>query len=239
MLERKKENKTKGQIIPLRKLSSGERQFLFTTSCVIYHLMNLRSVRKDRPKYRNYNVVLDEVEICFHPEYQRTFVHKLLSMLTRLGMNNNCSINIWIVTHSPFILSDIPQNNILYLKKGHQQTMLEADNPFGANINDILKQSFFLEHGFMGEFAKNNVLSLCNFLDADKNNYRNVPSMYKNINWDAKRAYNFIHQVGEPLLRTQLLMAYKGSQGLSVHERIEALKMELEALEHEADSSNR
>ena len=228
-----------GSIIPMRQMSSGERQFLFTTSTIVYHMQNLRSVKYPSPKYKHFNVVLDEVEICFHPEYQRTFVHKLLSMLTRLGMNNNCSINIWIVTHSPFILSDIPQNNILYLKKGHQQTMLEADNPFGANINDILKQSFFLEHGFMGEFAKNNVLSLCNFLDADKNNYRNVPSMYKNINWDAKRAYNFIHQVGEPLLRTQLLMAYKGSQGLSVHERIEALKMELEALEHEADSSNR
>ena len=184
-------------------------------------------------------MVLDEVEICFHPEYQRTFVHKLLSMLTRLGMNNNCSINIWIVTHSPFILSDIPQNSILYLKKGRQQTMPETDNPFGANINDILKQSFFLEHGFMGEFAKNNVLSLCNFLDADKNNYRNVPSMYKNIDWDAKRAYNFIQQVGEPLLRTQLMMAYKNSQGLSRREKIDALKKELEALEHEADSSNR
>jgi energy-coupling factor transporter ATP-binding protein EcfA2 len=228
-----------GSIIPMRQMSSGERQFLFTTSTIVYHMQNLRSVKNPSPKYNHFNVVLDEVEICFHPEYQRTFVHKLLSMLTRLGMNNNCSINIWIVTHSPFILSDIPQNNILYLKKGHQQTMLEADNPFGANINDILKQSFFLEHGFMGEFAKNNVLSLCNFLDANKNNYRNVPSMYKNINWDAKRAYNFIHQVGEPLLRTQLLMTYKGSQGLSVHERIEALKMELEALEHEADSSNR
>ena len=117
--------------------------------------------------------------------------------------------------------------------------MPKADNPFGANINDILKQSFFLEHGFMGEFAKNNVLSLCNFLDADKNNYRNVPSMYKNIDWDAKRAYNFIQQVGEPLLRTQLMMAYKNSQGLSRREKIDALKKELEALEHEADSSNR
>ncbi len=228
-----------GSIIPMCQMSSGERQFLFTTSTIVYHMQNLRSVKRPSPKYWHFNVVLDEVEICFHPEYQRTFVHKLLSLLTRLGMNNNRSINIWIVTHSPFILSDIPQNNILYLKKGHQQTMPEADNPFGANINDILKQSFFLEHGFMGEFAKNNVLSLCNFLDADKSNYRNVPSMYKHINWDAKRAYNFIHQVGEPLLRTQLLMTYKGSQGLSVHERIEALKTELEALEHEADSSNR
>ena len=228
-----------GSIIPMRQMSSGERQFLFTTSTIVYHMQNLRSVKSPSPKYRHFNVVLDEVEICFHPEYQRTFVHKLLSMLTRLGMNNNCSINIWIVTHSPFILSDIPQNSILYLKKGRQQTMPETDNPFGANINDILKQSFFLEHGFMGEFAKNNVLSLCNFLDADKNNYRNVPSMYKNIDWDAKRAYNFIQQVGEPLLRTQLLMTYKSSQGLNLHERIEAVRMELEALENEADSSNR
>lgn len=228
-----------GSIIPMRQMSSGERQFLFTTSTIIYHMQNLRSVKSPSPRYKHFNVVLDEVEICFHPEYQRTFVHKLLNLLTRLGMNNNNSINIWIVTHSPFILSDIPQDNILYLKKGRQQKMPATENPFGANINDILKQSFFLEHGFMGEFSKFYVMSLCNYLDANKNNYRNVPSMYKNIKWDAKRAYDFIEQVGEPLLRTQLMMTYGNRQGLSKRERIEALRKELEALEHEADSNNR
>lgn len=226
-----------GSIIPMRQMSSGERQFLFTTSTIAYHLQNLRSVKFPSPKYKGFHIILDEVEICFHPEYQRTFVHKLLSMLTRLGMNNKESINIWIVTHSPFILSDIPSSNILYLKKGHQQIPTEEDNPFGANINDILKQSFFLNHGFMGEFSKDYVKSLCNYLYPKHEAYNNIPSLYK-IKWEAQRAYNFIQQIGEPLLKAQLMAAYKNSPVLSKQQKIATLKKELEELEHEENSRN-
>lgn len=224
-----------GSVIPIRQMSSGERQFLFTTSTIVYHLQNLRSVKKPSPRYNHFNVILDEVEICFHPEYQRTFVHKLISMLTRLGLNNGESINIWIVTHSPFILSDIPVSNILYLKKGCQQSPSEADNPFGANINDILKQSFFLNHGFMGEFSKNIVVSLCHFLNHEVEGYKDLPSMYKNITWDTERAYCFIQKIGEPLLRTQMMSIYKNSLVVNKQKRIEELKKELEELEHETD----
>lgn len=226
-----------GSVIPIRQMSSGERQFLFTTSTIVYHLQNLRSVKKPSPRYNHFNVILDEVEICFHPEYQRTFVHKLISMLTRLGLNNGESINIWIVTHSPFILSDIPMSNILYLKKGCQQSPSEADNPFGANINDILKQSFFLNHGFMGEFSKNYVKSLCHFLYPKMDEFKEFPSLYK-VNWDAERAYNFIQQIGEPILKAQLKAAYRNSPELSRKQMIDVLKKELEILEHEKDSGN-
>lgn len=227
----------KGNIIPMRQMSSGERQFLFTTSTIAYHLQNLRSVKYPSPKYKHFNIVLDEVEICFHPEYQRTFVHKILSMLTRLGMNDKESINIWIVTHSPFILSDIPMNNILYLKRGHQQTSTEDDNPFGANINDILKQSFFLNHGFMGEFSKNYVRSLCNYLYPKEEAFKDVPSLYRR-NWDSQRAHIFIQQIGEPLLKAQMMTAYKNSPELSKQQKIAALKKELEELEHEENHRN-
>jgi hypothetical protein len=226
-----------GSIIPMRQMSSGERQFLFTTSTIVYHLQNLRSVRTPSPKYKNFNIILDEVEICFHPEYQRTFVHKLLGLLTRLGLNDKNGINIWIVTHSPFILSDILMSNILYLKNGHQQIPTEEDNPFGANINDILKQSFFLNHGFMGEFSKNYVKSLCHYLYPKDEAYKDIHSMYK-IKWDDKRAYNLIQQIGEPLLKTELMAAYRNSPAWNKHRRIEELMRELEALQHEENSSN-
>lgn len=225
----------KDSIIPMRQMSSGERQFLFTTSTIVYHLQNLRSVKRPSPQYKNLNIILDEVEICFHPEYQRTFVHKLISMLARLGLNNGGNINIWIVTHSPFILSDIPLSNILYLKKGCQQSSIVADNPFGANINDILKQSFFLNHGFMGEFSKNIVVSLCHFLKHEIEGYNELPSLYKNIKWDTERAYSYIQRIGEPLLRTQMFALYKNSPVVNKQKRIEELKKELEELEHETN----
>lgn len=196
MLERKEEGKTRGVIIPLRKLSSGERQFLFTTSCVIYHLMNLRSVRKGRPKYRNYNVVLDEVEICFHPEYQRTFLKDFIMLINRSGIPDRCGINILMTTHSPFILSDIPQTNILYLEDGKRKRHEDFKKPFAANVNDILYQDFFMKNGFMGALAQHKILRLVRFLSSGE---------VTRESYDMELANKLIEKVGDPLLKLKLL----------------------------------
>ena len=147
----KKENQ---EVLNLRHMSSGERQFLFTCSTFIYHLLNLKSVHEyKRVRYRCMNLVLDEVEICFHPEYQRKFIKKLIDLLIKLRLNYKCSLNIILATHSPFILSDIPRQNILYLENGKCVNDEIEVNPYAANVNDILHQSFFLKDSFMGEFA--------------------------------------------------------------------------------------
>lgn len=142
------------KIVNLRHMSSGERQFLFTSSTFVYHLLNLKSVRDSRRvRYRCMNLVLDEVEICFHPEYQRKFVKKLIDQFVKLRLNYRCSLNIILATHSPFILSDIPMQNILYLENGKCVNDTIDVNPYAANVNDILNQSFFLKDSFLGEFA--------------------------------------------------------------------------------------
>ena len=234
MLEKTIDGISNGEIVPMRQMSSGERQFVFTTSTIAYHLQNLRSVREPSPRYRNIHLILDEVEICFHPEYQRTFVSRLLQLLTRLQLNTDwyegCHISIWIVTHSPFILSDIPQRCILYLKDGHQESGSSFVNPFGANINDILKQSFFLEHGFMGEFVRCSAISLCHYLGTKVDAFRDIPSMYKNITWTTEKASAFIEEIGEPILRGQLMRVFKESQVVSGQSKIKMLEKEIENL---------
>ena len=176
--------------IPFYKLSSGERQFLFLMSSVIYHVMNIKSVPASRISYRYINVVLDEVELCFHPEYQRTFLYKLLQSIKRLHLNTFCGFNIIFTTHSPFLLSDIPQGNVLYLEDGHVVDKSYMQNPFAANVNDILRQSFFLKNGFMGEFAKQKVLK--------------VLDDYKKKKLDANEANELVELIGEPLLKDRL-----------------------------------
>lgn len=150
----------------VRHMSSGERQFLFTCSTFIYHLLNLKSVHEyKRVRYRCMNLVLDEVEICFHPEYQRKFIKKLIELLIKLKLNYKCSLNIILATHSPFILSDIPRQNILYLEDGRCVNDEIEVNPFAANVNDILHQSFFLKDSFMGEFALERMKNLMDEID--------------------------------------------------------------------------
>lgn len=176
--------------IPFYKLSSGERQFLFMMSSIIYHVMNIKSVPTSRVAYRYLNIVLDEVEMCFHPEYQRTFIYNLLNAIVRLHLNTYCSFNIIITTHSPFLLSDIPQSNVLYLENGEVVDKSKMRNPFAANVNDILYQSFFLCNGFMGEFAKRKIIKMIN----DVNNNK----------FDEQKTRELVDLVGEPILKERL-----------------------------------
>lgn len=192
--------------ISLSRMSSGERQFLYTCSTFIYHILNLLSVQDSRRvRYRNMNLVLDEVEICFHPEYQRQFVFKLIDLLTKLRLTRWCSINILIATHSPFILSDIPQQNILYLENGACANSQVNVNPYAANVNDILHQSFFLKDAFMGEFALRRIGNLVSEIDNcnTKKEVRTAEELKKEI-----------ELVGDKFLRQQLMTLLTFKQNL-------------------------
>lgn len=178
------EKKADQKILNLRHMSSGERQFLFTSSTFVYHLLNLKSVRDSRRvRYRCMNLVLDEVEICFHPEYQRKFIKKLIDQLVKLKLNYKCSLNIILATHSPFILSDIPMQNILYLEDGKCVNDTIDVNPYAANVNDILHQSFFLKESFMGDFALTHIRELMDDIEnyGKRKNSRTVEEMKQEI----------------------------------------------------------
>lgn len=183
--------------MPLRYMSSGERQFLHTTSATIYHVLNLKSIKtENRPAYRCLNVIMDEVEICYHPEMQRTFVCRLVDLFKQLVLQSQSSINIMMTTHSPFILSDIPMCNILYLEDGKVVDDRENFvNPFGANVNDVLKQSFFLKNGFTGDFARRKINGLATFLSSPRGVNRQL---------DLNNAQNMIDLIGEPLIKHNL-----------------------------------
>ena len=57
-----------------------------------------------------------------------------------------------LVTHSPFVLSDIPRSNVLVLSDKEQ---MEGET-FCANIHEMLGQSFFMEYS-MGQIAQEEV----------------------------------------------------------------------------------
>lgn len=190
--------------ISIERLSSGERQYLYMFSTYIYHILNLLSIQEShRVKYRRINLVLDEVEICFHPEYQRKFVNELLGYIKRLYMNRNASFNIMIATHSPFILSDIPQCNILYLEDGRVPDTSKFKNPFAANICDILYQSFFLKNGFVGEYARRKINDIITRL---------LPNGYFTEKWEEQFGL-LMGMIGDPFLKMQLQQLYEDRRG--------------------------
>lgn len=147
-------------------LSSGEQQLVHTIQSVVYHLNNIQSVhlgKGERFKYRNVNIIYDEIELYFHPDYQRRFIADLLKEFERFYIGSQKgieSINIILLTHSPFILSDIPSNNILLLdsdKKKRTIPKIPDSQTFAANINELLADSFFLKGTLIGQHAENKI----------------------------------------------------------------------------------
>ena len=115
------------------------------------------------------------------------------------------NINIVFVTHSPFILSDIPKCNVLFLKDGMPKDIMQ-ENTFGANVHTLLKNGYFMPNLPIGEFAYgkiNNLFGKLNSGELDPNN-------------DLDDIYQEILLVGEPFLRNQLLMLYNSYKGSRV-----------------------
>jgi len=185
----------------LSDLSSGERQELYSTSSVIYHLKNIDSVINDAIliKYNHVNLIFEEIELYFHPEYQRRYVKRLIEQIGKAQLNSIKSINMCFVTHSPFILSDIPKNNVLFLKEGMPNFEMQEDT-FGANIHSLLQNGFFLDGVPIGEFAKDKINAM----------FRKLHEGYideGNIDKD-DTFYNEILLVSEPFIKSQLLKLY-------------------------------
>ena len=154
-------DKRKLHAIPFSTLSSGEKQMTEKDISI---------------KYKHVNIIFDEVELYFHPEMQRSFISNLLSGLKQLSFENIESIQILIVTHSPFVLSDIPNDQILFLQKNGQPATENAISTFGANFHSMLKHSFFLKEGTIGKFAQEvikDAIRRINFYDM----YQNIQGM--------------------------------------------------------------
>lgn len=195
--------------VSFKSLSSGEQQLIHTIQAVMYHINNLQSVHKDenRMAYKYVNILLDEIELYFHPEYQRQMVKRLLHSLNLLNMANTDkgikAVNILFSTHSPFILSDIPSCNTLRLEGGVPKS--DTSKTFGANIHDLLANDFFMDDGFMGEFAKGEILSAINFLQSTIK--KETPG--ENSRWNKISLDRFIQLIGEPMLRNSLNGLYE------------------------------
>lgn len=164
-----------GKSIRLSEMSSGEQQIIFNSNAVLYHLYNIQSVAQNstdaasrkRPEYQYVNIILDEMELYYHPEMQRRLVADIVRDLNKLSPSMGIKgIHVCILTHSPFVLSDIPIQSTLRLRdeKDHEQSY--DHQSFGANIHELLRKDFFLKDGFMGEHARTQMGILIDSLKA-------------------------------------------------------------------------
>lgn len=138
----------------IKSLSSGEKGLFTFIINILYQLSNI--IQKD--SYQSVNLFLDETDVGFHPEWQKKYFNEILKSIEKIWKKK---INIILLTHSPFLLSDIPKQNIIFLKDGKQ--VYPNIDTFGANIHTLLSHGFFMEDGLMGEFAKSKINEIIDF----------------------------------------------------------------------------
>ncbi|MCR6850056.1 MULTISPECIES: AAA family ATPase [Bacillus] len=174
------------------ELSAGQVARLNIYSRLYYAMNRLPRQLKDVV------IIIDEGELYYHPEWQRKWLWNFLETISSVYKERR--VQIIISTHSPFILSDLPSQNIIFLKKGENGVqVIEGleDNQltFASNINTLLSNSFFMNNGLVGEVAKfkiNNLISLLNNKDSEE--------IRKNESQISKQ----IRYIGEPIIRNKL-----------------------------------
>lgn len=193
-----------------KKLSRGEENLLILLSRLFEKLGEHRSNKENNSK--EYIFYIDEGEDGFHPEWQRRYISTLIEILD-VVLEKNEKVQIFITSHSPFIVSDLPSDNVIFLdifNKDDREVLNDTQKinnckvigsekkgkTFASNIHTLLKNGFFLE-STIGEFAKNKIKNIINEIS--------ILSEKKEIEEEKKRELeNVIELIGEPIIRLKL-----------------------------------
>lgn len=138
-------------------LSSGEYHML-SLLARLYSIVNQNgdiyfSGQTGQTCVKEVILCLDEADLYFHPKWQQQYLYILSNFLKQYY---SCNIQIILATHSPIMLSDIPVEQVIYMRNGEAHTR-PVIKTFGANIYDLFSQAFFLDEskiGVIGKFAE-------------------------------------------------------------------------------------
>lgn len=236
--------------IELSSLSSGEKQKIHSINSILYQLNNIASVMENSNliKYRNVNIILDEIELYFHPELQRQYVSELHNAISKTDFDEISNINICFVTHSPFILSDIPDSKILFLNKDSlninaKTFSAKGSKTFGANIHELLVNGFFIDNS-MGKFAQEKINEIIKFYGKVINSTNDsFEELKKEYSARKDKFYFILEHIGEDYI-SGVVKSHIEEIELKLNEnnfketRIKQLKEELKLLGVEVNDIN-
>jgi energy-coupling factor transporter ATP-binding protein EcfA2 len=165
----------------------------------------------------NIIILLDEIEHSLHPEWQRNLLKNLLEYLTYVF--SECkSIQILLASNIPFLIADVPTQNIVYLERDSNENPLEksqenikiSNRPglitqtFAANIHTLLINNFFMK-STIGAFSEKKIDEVIRILkndELDKYSYTKID------------VWKIIQNIGEPVIHNKLKSMFIEKYGL-------------------------
>ncbi|MBY7892781.1 ATP-binding protein [Vibrio fluvialis] len=112
-------------------ISSGQKAYLNMFSS-IWNCIEENKINN------NTLICIDEGDLYLHPQWQVEFVERLTNCLPVISNGN---VQIIFTTHSPLLVSDIPNKCVCVLNECGDQKNSDLKT-FGANIYDIYKEVF-------------------------------------------------------------------------------------------------
>lgn len=171
--------------------SYGEAIFSQVLSRMHDSFMTRDEENCDFSKHRQLLLILDDIDQGFNPNWQRRFVGDIIKLFAASGYADY--IQIFLTTHSPLMLTDIPGTccNCLIRSDGLTTRSELIDKPtLGGNLFDILEDQFMVSSGGGAEDMKKGAFigtlssELIDFYLKNKPNYS-----------------RFIDALGDPILR--------------------------------------
>ena len=200
-------------------LSSGEEKLLYLFVNIYDYILSMKTSGTTK-----FTIIVDEPDTLLHPNWQKKLLFLFVTFINTFFKDD--VLNIVITSHSPFILSDIPKENVIFLEKYKEnddevkkdiQKLGNCKNvnkniklkTFGTNIHTLLSDGFFMSDGLMGEFAKSKIEEIKKFYELVKKcemiitKSENVKNTIKNIYQGYEPNFRNIQNIiGEPFLQT-------------------------------------
>ncbi|MCF0055345.1 ATP-binding cassette domain-containing protein [Dyadobacter sp. CY356] len=166
-----------------RRMSSGENSLLNFFSRIYDFLHSNLKELKFRKLKDHYILLLDEGDLTFHLSWKKKYIKAILKTIPYFfnELENKPSLEIILTTHDPITLSDLPNPNVIYIERPDYDSASkildfnDAKRPlktFGANISNLIADSFFIENSLIGDFAFEKIQETIAWLN-DKKNMKN------------------------------------------------------------------
>ena len=184
---------TKYCSLELQSTSSGELALVNLMSYIYQAFADVSGNKEDML------IVMDELDAYMHPRWQQSILNWLLKWWDQEEVFTQSEFQLLVTTHSPILLSDIPSDRVTCIDRDHSEFSFQPPKhkTFGADIYTLFYDSFFMEKGSIGEFAKGKVNELINWLNDKESKIGEEEALY------------LIDSIGDHNAATQLKQMYE------------------------------
>lgn len=170
-----------------KSLSDGEHQYLHAIGiCLLF-------------KNSNSLFLLDEPETHFNPDWRASFISTLRDSLIKDEKGNNYIRELLITSHSPFIVSDCQEENVLVFKKDNKTGLVTVDRPgfntFGASVNQITVKVFG-KNETIGNYSKETLTDLYKRLESGEDKETLIDEAFNKLGESVERII-FVNKASE------------------------------------------